>query len=284
MDSLNFINNNGELVTADQNILKCNNRSFLYGDGLFETMHACGNVVHHVERHYNRLVRSSSVLSLNLPENFNTEMIRRESERMLKRNKYFKGARIRLSVFRNEGGFYSPMNNSVSWVIQGSKLNSEEYLLNKTGFSIDLYEGLYKSVNALSELKSVNSLLYVLAGIYKDKNNLDDIFILNEDKRIVEALSSNVFIFNNDILYTPHDGEGPVRGIMRDVVIELATELGLRVVQSEVTEQLIMNADELFLTNAVKGIQWVGRYKTKRFFNQLSSMLIKELNNKTFGK
>jgi branched-chain amino acid aminotransferase len=122
-----------------------------------------------------------------------------------------------------------------------------------------------------------------MAGIYKTENNLDECIILNTKGNIIEGISSNIFTVKENLIITPSIREGCLPGIMRQKVIELARKQGY-VVQDEAIVQIqdIMAADEIFYTNAVKGIQWVVGFKQRRYFNKVSKSLIYELNKLSF--
>lgn len=187
-------------------------------------------------------------------------------------------ARIRLSIFRNDGGWYMPETNSVSYTIELTKLEEQNYQLNAKGLLIDVYTAFKKSTNALSSLKSANGLLYVLAGIHRKELKLDECLILNEQGQIIEAISSNLFAVKNGVLYTPPVSDGCINGVMRNKIIEIAQENRIAVYEIAVMQSVLLAADELFLTNAVHGIRWVVAYKQKRYFNSTAKKLVEKLN------
>ena len=121
-------------------------------------------------------------------------------------------------------------------------------------------------------------MLYVMAGLYKTQNKLDDIFILNQDGNLCEAGSSNVFIGYQNELYTPALSEGCVEGVMRQVVIKLARENNIPVTEAQINPDILYEADEVFLTNAGRGIQSVMGFGVRRYFNEVSKLLTDELN------
>jgi len=152
------------------------------------------------------------------------------------------------------------------------------YELNNKGIKVDLYQKIKKPCNALSSIKSCNSLLYVLAGKYKTDNELEECVIINDRHNVCEFTSSNLFIVINGVLYTPAITEGCIQGVMRKVILDLAAKARIYVYETELKPNDLIRADEIFLTNAVQGIQWVGAYKAKRYFNKVSKTLIDALN------
>lgn len=185
--------------------------------------------------------------------------------------------RVRLIVYREGEGLYTPQSNHPAFVLQVHKLE-EPQRDKKVGLIVDLYTEYKKPYSDLSYLKSNNALLYVMAGLYKDKFGYDDVLILNQEGYLCEALASNVFVYYEKILYTPALNQACIDGVMRRVVIDMATHEGIPVVEAEMGPEIMKQADEIFCTNAVQGIQWVMGYKQKRYFNKISRMLQERLH------
>jgi len=277
-----YINLNGKFYDNQSPVLSHLNRGFLYGDALFETMHANGTHIQFFDDHIERLMDAMKKLKMIIPEEFITKAIEKQIVKLLRKNRHLKGARIRLTVFRNEGGKYTPQTNEVSYLIDSEKLPSYEYELNKKGLQIDLFNELRKPINYLSNLKTTNDLIYVLAGNFKKENELDECIIINQNNEVCEAISSNLFIVKDQIIKTPPLKSGCLNGIMRKKVIAYAKELGFKIsVNYTIAPQELLNCDEIFLTNAIKGIQWVGGFRQKRFYKTTANKLIQKLNAET---
>ena len=152
------------------------------------------------------------------------------------------------------------------------------YFLNTRGLIMDVYTKVPKAINPLSNIKTCNSMVYVLAGIFKTQNRLDEVFILNQNGFLCEANSSNIFVLYQNNLYTPALSEGCIAGVMRQVVINIATNINLPVIEAQISPDILYEADEVFLTNAGRGIQCVMGYGVKRYFNRISKLLMDELN------
>lgn len=274
---------NGSFYPDNQAVLTVNNRSFAYGDGLFETIHAYGTTARHVNLHFTRLAKGMKLLELEIPSFFTQDFIERETARLLNKNRIFGSARVRLTVFRNQGGLYEPQNNGVNISIQANPLPSNFYELNSKGLVVDVFTRFRKPVNELSNIKSCNSLLYVLAGLHKKRIGVDDCLLVNDQNRVAESISSNIFFAMGNNLYTPSLSEGCVEGVMRQLVVSVAPQLGIKVMDgAEVDPNELLHADEMFLTNAVKGIQWVVGLRERRYYCKLSKLLIDKLNRITF--
>jgi len=217
------------------------------------------------------------------PSNFK-EKIRTDITYLINKNKTFSGTRIRLSVFRNDGGLYTPTDNNISYLIETSRLDHDHYHLNKKGLQIDIYKDIKKPTGIISQFKTGNSLLFIMAGNYKKKLKLDDCLLLNERGNLVESISSNLFIVKDNILLTPGIDSGAVSGIMREQIIEAAIKLGITIYDDcDLSVDDLLQADEIFLTNAITGIKWVVAFQERRFFNKTAKLLIEELNRTAFG-
>ncbi len=276
--SLEYINFNGSILPANQLIFRANNRGFRYGDGLFESMRFLKGKLKFPEMHIDRIQKGMKLLKFDNCSLIDTWFIREKVEELLRRNKTGADARIRLTVFRDSEGLYSPVSNKFGYLIEVQKLEESQYVLNKKGLIIDVFDEIPKPVNALSNLKTCNAMIYVLAGIYKNQNAFDEVLILNQHGFLCESVSSNVFVVYDRKLYTPSLNEGCIAGVMRQVVIRLAKENNIEMVEAQINPDILNAADEVFLTNASKGIQWVMGYNNKRYFNEVSRFLNEKLN------
>ncbi|WP_256009520.1 aminotransferase class IV [Desertivirga xinjiangensis] len=276
---MNFINYNGDILPANQAVLTVGNRGFKYGDGLFESMRLKDGKLMFADLHADRLKRGMEALKIDGAAAINENFLRTKAAELLHRNQYRNNARLRLTVFRDAEGLYSPSGNRAGYAFEMSELQESQYLSNAKGLIVDVFDELTKPVNYLSNLKTCNSLLFVMAGIYRKQNNLDEVFLLNQHGFLCESMSSNVFVLYNNTLYTPALSEGCIEGVMRTVVMNLAEENGLPIVEAQINPDILNIAEEVFLTNTSRGIQWVMGFNNKRYFNETSKMLLDKLNS-----
>ena len=273
----------GEWRPSDSLIFSSSNRSYRYGDGLFETIRVTNGKVNFLDQHLSRLKQGMAMLKLNTPVTFANGELEELIRELLHKNGIEKGGRIRLSVFRQGAGTYAPETNDTSFLIEAVPLVENEYELNINGRVVDLFEEQRKPINLFSTLKSANSLIYVLAGVDKKSRQLDDVLILNELANLCEATSSNLFISFNNVLYTPSVSQGCIPGIMREVIIDLARQNKIEVQECPLSPEVLLRSDEVFLTNAIRGIEWVMSYRNKRYFNKISKVLVEKLNEKVLN-
>ncbi len=280
---IHYINHNGTLVSEDTAILKVGNRSFRYADGIFETMLYKDGEIRFLKFHIERLQRSMQKIHLEQVNKFDAYFVKSMTEELIRKNNMIgQKIRVRLIVYREGGGLYTPQGNNPVFVLQVHKLE-EPQRDKKVGLIVGLYTEYKKPYSDLSDLKSNNALLYVMAGLHKDKLGYDDVLILNQEGYLCEALTSNVFVYYEKTLYTPALNQACIDGVMRRVVMDIAASEGIPVVEAEMGPEIMNQADEIFCTNAVQGIQWVMGYKQKRYFNKISRILQERLNTWSYN-
>ncbi len=271
---------NGKYISEEQAEFYTENRAFLYGDSIFETMFVSTGKIHFFEEHMNRLIHGMKVLKYIIPDNFTVFKKKLEDEilQLMFKNKLFKSARVRLTVFRKSGGLYTPVTNEIEYIITASDPGNEKYLINNSGCLIDIYDEIKKPINKFSPYKTANSLIYSLAGVYKADHKLDDCLICNDRGNIIESISSNIFLVINKSLITPPIEDGCINGIIRKQIINFAKLYEIECTERSVQENDLLKADEIFLTNSINGIKWVVAYKEKRYFRKISNFFINKLN------
>ena len=275
---LNPVNFNGKIIDGDTIGFNQLKRGFNFGDGLFETIRVFNGKIICLDAHFNRISSGLDVLKIKQNYSFNQNSLERYVNELLLYKNIKYGGKVKLYIFRAGLGTYKPETNQMSFVVEAMDLEQNKYVLNKKGFLVDIYSEYSKTVNQLSFFKTSNSLLYVLAAVTASENNLDDLFIVNEKNEIIESSNSNVFFLKEDVLLTPPLSSGCIEGVMRIEVIRAAKDLGINVLESNVYEEDLEKSREIFLTNVISGIRWVGGYKKKRFYNFISKKIIEKLN------
>ena len=273
-----YCNFNGHLISIYEPMVSFANRAFRYGDALFETIRVINGKIMFITDHMRRIKIGMTTLRMNIPNELSADSISRLILQLIQVNKISNDVRVRFTIFRNEGGFYTPASNDISFLIETEPLSDIGYNLNDTGYRVEVYHDIKKSKNKLTPLKSANSLIYVLAGIYKKDIKMDDVIILNEDGNICESVSSNIFFVKNGALYTPTLSEGCVEGVLRRQILEIAQQNRILCYEINIPLNTMLNSDEVFLTNAIQGVRWVGEYKTKLYQNKMSLYMINKLN------
>jgi branched-subunit amino acid aminotransferase/4-amino-4-deoxychorismate lyase len=270
-------NIDGVIHSGTEPLFTPDSRSYRYGDGFFESMKMAHGAVLHIDKHMSRIHKSALLLKFTLPENFDSvELGNRIRETAASQS--IEHARVRCTLLRESDGLYTPIANNARIIIEITKTDQALYDYNATGLNLGSYSEMTKNANFISTLKTTSSLLYVMAGIHAKEHGFDECVIFNENGRIAESISSNIFTVSGEFINTPPLSEYCVDGVMRKVVIQLAQAYGYTVLEQPISEITLNTADEIFLTSATRGIRWVGEYKGKRYRNTVSRILSDRLN------
>ena len=265
-----MINFNSELYTKENIQLTTDNRGFKYGDGIFETIKVVHKKVIFWEDHYFRLMASMRMLRMKIPMEFTLEFLEQEILKTVDSIEKAGNFRVRLNVFRKDGGLYTPKTNAINYLIEASEISTQS----KTTYEIDVFKDFYNYSGLLSTIKTNNRMLNTLASIYADENDLDNCVLLNERKGVVEVANGNIFIVKDTVVKTPALTEGCIKGIVRNKVIEILTKnKDFTIEETAISPFEIQKADEVFITNSIAGIQVVTKYKKKSFTTVLGNKL-----------
>jgi branched-chain amino acid aminotransferase len=272
-----MINFNGTIAIEDS-ILTLN-RGFLYGDAVFETLKIVNSKILFLEDHYFRLMSSMRVIRMEIPMNFTLEYLEEQILALAKSKNALESSRARITVFRNNGGYYLPLTNSVSFLITSETLDTTAYSINQKPYQVDLFTDFYITKHLLSSIKTTNRIINITASIFADENGFDNCILLNDSKNVVEALQGNLFMVKGNKLITPPISEGCLDGIMRKQILILASKIeGLEVSEEIISPFDLQKADELFITNVIKGIQPITQYRKKDYTINFASKLVQKLN------
>ena len=275
-----MINSNGELLSEQEAKLSVFNRGLAYGDALFETIKTLNGKILFWEDHYFRLMASMRILRMEIPMTFTPEFLESQIlELVSHHNSDSNSFRVKFMVFRNQGGFYTPNSNAVSYFITAEPLPTDLYLLNTSDYRIELFKDFYITPGLLSTLKSNNKLLNVLGSVYAKENQYDNCLLLNTNKNIVEALNGNLFLVKDNVIKTPPLDDGCLKGIMRKQILEIIGKIpDFECVEASISPFELQKADELFVTNVIQGIQPITSFRKKNFTNHVSQSILAKLN------
>ncbi len=275
-----MINHNGQLLPASSDFLNHENRGLRYGDSLFETIRVVDGKIIFWEDHYLRLMASMRILRMAIPMNFTMEFLQNEIEKTLKANALEdKAARVRITVFRNNGGLYLPKTNAISYCMECSVLESHFYILNEEPYEIELFKDFYVNHDLTSTLKTNNRIINVVGSIYAQENGYQNCLLLNTNKQVTEALNGNIFMVNGTTVTTPPIKDGCLSGIIRKKLIGILQKIDRYTLRElSISPFDLQKADELFMTNSIVGIVPITKYRKKEYENEVASDLIGKLN------
>ncbi|MFZ4105050.1 aminotransferase class IV [Flavobacterium sp.] len=273
-----MINYNGELLPS-KGFLSPSNRSFLYGDGVFETLKIVNNKILFLEDHYFRLMASMRIVRMQIPNNFTLEFIEDQILSTAAANDCEDSARIRFTVYRNDGGFYTPETRTVSYVIQASKLESKYYYISDVAYEVDLYKDFFIAKQLLSTIKTTNKMINITGSIFAQENDMQNCLLLNNEKNVIEASNGNLFMLMDKVLITPPIEDGCLNGIIRKQVLSIVRKIeGLEVVEKSISPFDLQKASELFITNIISGIEPITQYRKKNYGTELAKEMLNKLN------
>lgn len=270
-----MINLNGELLFKENVNLSIDNRGFKYGDAIFETIKVVNKKVVFWEDHYFRLMASMRMLRMKIPMEFTLEFLEKEILKTIAVIDDAPSYRVRLNVYRKDGGLYTPKTNKVDYSIEASK----NTYVSKNEYKVDVFKDFYNYSGLLSTVKTNNRMLNTLASIYANENDLDSCVLLNERKGVVEVTNGNIFVVKGNVVKTPALSEGCIKGIVRGKIIEILTKnKDFTIEETTISPFEIQKADEVFITNAIVGVQAITKYKKKTFTTSLATKLQANLN------
>ena len=258
---------NSKFFKEGSAVLSADNRGFKFGDGLFETMKSINGHLYFIDEHFARLWQGLQVLQFKIPRHITPDLLQAEILALLKKNGHNKIARIRLTMFRAEGGLYDVINHTPHYLIQTWGLPDETGTWNSNGLVLGIYPDVKKSCDILSNLKNNNFLPYAMAALQAKKQKWNDAVLLNTAGRICDTTIANIFLIKDEVIFTPALQEGCVAGVMRKNMIKLLTAGNYKIIEGKLSIDDLMNADEVFLTNSVYNLRWVQSIGDKKYAN-----------------
>lgn len=271
-----FLNYNGKIYQAGKLLISPNNRSFRYGDGFFETMKMLGGKIVLVGLHFERLFSSLETMLFDKPKLFTTGLLEEQVIELAKKNNHTKSGRIRLMVFRGDGGLYDAEDNHPNYLIQTWEMNEANNRLNENGLVVDVFKDARKACDRFSHIKSNNYLSYVMGALWAKQQKLNDALVLNSYGNIADATIANLFIIKDGIIQTPTLAEGCVAGTMRRYLLQCMRKEGMPVQETTITTDDITSASEMFLTNAGYGMRWVQSCGNTNYTLQAAPLIYKK--------
>lgn len=258
-----LISFNGVLTDADDKIFSSRSRIYKYGDGFFESIKVIQRKPQLFDLHYLRIQKASALFHLPLNEKWTKAFFEDQIELLCLKNGWV-NARCRIIFYRESDGFYAPERNKCGFLIEMSE-SLGHYPINDKGLRLGDYRLILKPANFLSFFKPLSAIQYVLAGIHAAENGFDSVVLFNEQGQVTETFNANIFLIFDDEIITPGLNQYCIDGVMRQYVIQKLKNLGYSVKEQEVSEEELLMADEVFISNATRGIAWVESYKEKNY-------------------
>lgn len=273
---------NERWVSPREAVFSASDRAVLYGDGVFETLRTVGTTgVRFWEAHYFRLMSSMRLLRLRIPDAWSPEYLLDLLLEVARRNSINeRDVRIHFHVWRRGEEGYGSLSNEVDFSITGSPLHAASYQ-EQDAYTAVVFKEFTKSPGMLAGLKGPHSFLYVQAERFAKESEANESLVVTPDNRLLEGGKSNLFLLFGSELVTAPLSAGCVRGILREHVIRHAGEVGLTVREDLCSPFEIQRADEVWLTNAVTGLQTLSHYKQTTFKRRKGAELRALLESKS---
>lgn len=227
------------------NIKLVENRAFLYGDGLFESIKVRVPEVHFFDLHWHRLVKGAQILGYILPEKgivFNGIL------KLIADLEINQIVSARLMIFRTGGGKYTPQGNAVDWlweiVMQPHTRSEEIYHCGNSSI-------IYKPLQPWSGIKSMNALLYVMAAKEMQEMGWQEMILCNTDFQVCEGVSSNIIWETKQGWFTPAKSCGAIEGVCLGALMQKFPEIH----EVTCTLEALKKAERIIFCNSIQGIR-----------------------------
>ncbi len=252
---------NGRFVPQKQALVSAFDRSFLFGDGLFETLLVRNARPFLLRQHLERLQQGARFLRIPLP--FSLAALREYALELLARNKLREGS-LRLTLSRGVGRRgYSPAGAGESTVVMTTHSAEPYDPANPPRWRLVSASSRLPVGDPLTRFKTCNKLPQILARAEAEDQGADEALLLNTDGRVVEGSRSNLFWVSGRSVGTPPLESGVLAGVTRAVVMELCESLGLSVREAALPPEILRRQDGVFLTlstdGVVEALAWDGR-------------------------
>jgi len=233
-----------------------------------------------IEYHWARVAFTTDVISATLPAAFDVSALESMILDLASVNDALQNARVRVQFFRKGKGLYLPEDDELGFSITMDKLENDRFEMG-SGLTIGVRDDAYKGLSMVSDLKNSGALMYVLAAQFAKSEGWDECVLTNHFGQVCEGLNSNIFIVQGEQLITPTLEGGCVNGVMRGYILGLMEG---KVIERDMEVEELFEADEIFFTNAVKGVQWVKEFQGKTYRNEEAKNLTYLLNQSLVGK
>lgn len=274
---MRYFNYNGKLYEEGTPIIGPDSRALRYGDGLFETIKYNNTDFILLQGHLERLWKGLDLMQFEKPKLFTKQYLRDELAVLVKKNRDTT-ARIRLTVFRGNGGLYDAEHHHPQFIIQSLPLHTSTDTLNQNGLQLCIYRDALKSIDAFCNIKHNNYLPYLMGALFAKATRCNDAAILNNHLRICDSTIANIFIIKNGVISTPSLTEGCVAGVMRNFLLKEIPGLGFEINETNITEEMLVDADEIFLSNSIYSIRWVAGISDKEYSNTITRNIFESLS------
>jgi aminodeoxychorismate lyase len=241
---------NGQFVPEAQAVIPVNDRGFMYGDGLFETVRVVNGRPFRLAQHLERMTRGADFLKIKPP--FAPKELQQFVEQLIEQNQ-MPEAILRVTLTRGPGERgYTPNAEGRPTVVM--TLHAAPASENPIHWSLITSPFRVLAADPLSSFKTLNKLTHVMARAEAMARGADEALLINTNGEVAETASGNLFWVYNDKICTTPTGRGVLPGITRAVVLEICQALGLQTNKRVIKPEALRNSEGIFVTQSALGI------------------------------
>ncbi len=282
---MSYIFFNNKIVDEESALISVQDRGFLFGDGLFETLRSYDGYIFNLSEHISRLKASAE--SLRIMFDYSEKSIESTIDQLIVKNNH-PDAYIRMTLSRGPGiaggGFKIPDNDNKSetsssstFFIQVKPLSPYPQKFYDNGMSL-VVSGFKRSISCpVSKHKSANFLTNILARDEAVQKNVDDSILLNSEGFVAECSASNLFIVKNGTVVTPPLSVNILPGITRMTVLNICKREEIAVEEEAFKTEELIHADECFITNSLMEIMPVCKVEETNYKGPIPGKVTKRL-------
>lgn len=240
---------NGKFVAEENAVVSVFDRSFRYGDSLFEGVLALKGKFFRWEQHWARLQNSARLFKLSIP--YTSEEVAASARELLRRNS-LTDAVVRLQISRGSGprGYAPTGEETPVTVISVHPAPSREPL----AWKLTVAPVRVSSSDRFQGHKTGNRLLQVLAAMHARECGADEALQVNMDGHVCEGSTSNVFWIQKSVICTPPLLPNVLPGVTRAAVFDVCKELGLPSREELIRPEELRRTDGVFVTLTSRGV------------------------------
>jgi len=243
---------NGQFIPESEAMVSVFDRSFLYGDGLFETVRVAHGKPFRLRSHLERLEQGARFLGIKRP--YSADELSGYAGELMARNSLHE-ALLRITLSRGVGvRGYSPKGADQPTLVMSLHPFHSAQTGHLAAWRAHTARVRLPSGDVLAQFKTCNKLVQVLARMEVEAAGADEALLTNTDGFVVEASSGNLFWVQAGKVCTPPLADGILRGITRGVVVELCEQLGLAVLEANLQPQELLRVEAAFLSLSSFGI------------------------------
>ncbi len=269
MERMRWVLYNDRIVKVDALKLGYTSNWAKFAPGFFETMKVYHSKILFWDDHYKRMTLGAKFWCVKIPKK---RVLRKFLLRLVRKNK-LNCARLRIQFNA------SLEDDKVDYFANVVPLQeANHYTWIKEGWKIGVYREHYKLFDG-TWFKSNNRNIYLLGKKWATTNSFDDALVLNINNRVADSTACNVFWVKDGEVFTPSVTAGGVDGTFSKFLKRNQKELGVKVGVKKCSLKSLKNADEIFLTNVIRGIRWVREFEGKQYDNQICKQLFEKLKS-----